>query len=119
MCEAYGLTCGAIYDIYIPEMKNKQDPTKRGFRTYFDKAPGIVRVAWPSGWVESMTEREYHRFLKGCFGKGKRVNPWMPEVKKIGNRQNRRKTRQFLHTERFENIPQNKPVVREDKWNWD
>ena len=40
-------------------------------------------------------------------------------VKYFGNRKNRHKTRQKIRQRRLQEIPQNKPVDRENPWNWD
>jgi len=49
----------------------------------------------------------------------KRRRPWMQSVKKFSKRRNRQATRQCLHHERHDAIPQNKLVATEDPWGWD
>ena len=40
-------------------------------------------------------------------------------VKKYGHRINRRRTKDLLDKEKWDQIPPEKPVYKEDVWNWD
>lgn len=49
----------------------------------------------------------------------KSPRPWMKSVKEFSRRKNRQATRQLLHHERYDKIPQNKLVATADPWDWD
>lgn len=67
---------------------------------------------------EEYTDRGLIKFVQLFRG-----NPPQTRLKKnlkhFDHRKNRHRTRQKIQEERFEDIPQNKPVYREDVWNWD
>ena len=44
---------------------------------------------------------------------------WGKTVKKFSHKKNRQTTRQLLHHEKYDAIPQRKPADTEDPWGWD
>ncbi len=44
--------------------------------------------------------------------------PWMKHVKEFSHRKNRQTTRQLLHHEKYDDIPQNHAADIEDSWAW-
>ncbi len=65
-------------------------------------------------WRHHYTEREIHGLYKVFRLKGSK---WKRIVKENSNSQNRAKTKQLLHHEKYDHIPQNTPVFKEDPWN--
>lgn len=49
----------------------------------------------------------------------RRQRPWMPIVKEVSNSKDRAATRQALHREQYEDIPNDRRVKEEDPWAWD
>jgi ribosomal protein L33 len=45
--------------------------------------------------------------------------PWKKWVKYFTHRKNRRATKEKLDHEKYDDIPQDKPVKEEDPWGWD
>jgi len=45
--------------------------------------------------------------------------PWLKIVKHFSNKKDRQTTRQHLHHERYDEIPQGKRADTENPWGWD
>lgn len=64
------------------------------------------------------TDREIIKFARE-YTSERTQTPIKKNVKEFDRRGNRAKTKELLHHEKYEDIPQNDKVHKEDIWGWD
>lgn len=74
------------------------------------------KLIWDSGYSSIYTNRELINFAR-CYT-SEYTEP-VSKILKTFNPKVRRKTRQMVHEEKFDDIPTDKPVYKEDGWHYD
>ena len=67
---------------------------------------------------EEYTDRELIKLSRAWAGHKSKTS-FGSNLKYCDHRRNRHRTRQKIQERRFSEIPQNRPVHRENPWNWD
>lgn len=68
---------------------------------------------------EIISARELIKRARIYSSDNKQTTSIKKNIKKIGKRKNRAKTKQIIYHEQFEKLDNKKPVYKEDHWNWD
>ena len=77
---------------------------------------------WIMSWEKEAFQDEYNKYTNRALINFAQIHKrsWSsPLTKKVNHGRNRARTRELLASEKYSEIPQNKPCHKEDKWNWD